>query len=173
MVKDTKRKTRKRRSFWEPESKDLVAWLNNQADLGKSLQLIIVDAMQQYGRGDAVDAYLQRRLDSDFKEPQIATKPALTEGQDLHGPVGPGRLTLDGQPVEPTVLDVVDDAAVESESEPEPEVDLVDDLDVVESEPVKEPAKESVKTETKPPQSEDDYDPLEVMFGDIDSGLNK
>lgn len=167
MVKDTKRKTRKRRSFWEPESKDLVVWLNNQADLGKSLQLIIVDAMQQYGRGDAVDAYLQRRLDSDFKEPQIPTKPAALDGQDLHGPVDPGRLTLDGQPVEPPVLDLVDDVPVE------PEVDLEDDLDVVESVPKQEPAKESVKTETKSPQSEDDYDPLEVMFGDIDSGLNK
>lgn len=65
-------KKRKRRSFWEPESETLIKWLDQQSDLGTSLQLIIVDAIRKYGDGDAVKSYLRQR-ESDFKPEEHET----------------------------------------------------------------------------------------------------
>lgn len=56
-------KKRKRRTFWEPESPNVVAWLNAQGDLGMSLQLIIVEAMNKYGTDDVIQSHL-RQLES-------------------------------------------------------------------------------------------------------------
>lgn len=172
MAKDSKRKTRKRRSFWEPESKELVAWLNSQADLGKSLQLIIVDAIHQYGRGDAVDAYLQRRIDGDFKsERPVEHSDVPMAGQSLHGPVSPGVLPLDVPDIDdpPNELEPSVELALDSESAPDVELD--DDLDIADEETVEsKPEDKPAKVE---PAQEEEYDPLETMFADIDSGFDK
>lgn len=53
-------KKRKRRTFWEPESPNVVAWLNAQGDLGMSLQLIIVEAMNKYGTDDVIQSHLRQ-----------------------------------------------------------------------------------------------------------------
>lgn len=52
---------RKRLSFYEPDNKDILEWCKNQTSLGKSLELIIVDAMRNYGKGDVISAYLNLR----------------------------------------------------------------------------------------------------------------
>jgi len=54
---------RKRRSFWEPDSPSVKAWLDAQTELGTSLQLIIVDAIRKYGQGDVIKAHLNQRED--------------------------------------------------------------------------------------------------------------
>lgn len=59
-----KRAKQKRRSFNEPDAKELTTWLNNQKNLGISLQLIIVDAISKYGKGDAIETHLTRRIES-------------------------------------------------------------------------------------------------------------
>lgn len=55
------KKQRKRRSFWEPDSPALIKWLDEQNELGTSLQLIIVDAIHKYGEGDVIKAHLSQR----------------------------------------------------------------------------------------------------------------
>lgn len=50
---------RKRRSFWEPESDRANEWLDAQYDISVSLQLIITDAINKYGTGDAMRAHLR------------------------------------------------------------------------------------------------------------------
>lgn len=71
---------RKRRSFWEPESASVKTWLDNQTDLGVSLQLIIVDVIQKYGDGDVIRAYLAQREQS-IDEPVI--KPVRPPAQHV------------------------------------------------------------------------------------------
>ncbi|WP_145142276.1 hypothetical protein [Paenibacillus sp. Y412MC10] len=53
---------RKRVSFWESESKEIRDWCKAQANLGTSLDLIIADAIQAYGKGDVIKAYLSQRM---------------------------------------------------------------------------------------------------------------
>ncbi|KQY91035.1 hypothetical protein ASD24_24885 [Paenibacillus sp. Root52] len=53
---------RKRISFWEPESPVIQNWIKNQTSLGKSLELIIADAMMVYGEGDVIHSYLNLRV---------------------------------------------------------------------------------------------------------------
>lgn len=87
---------RKRRSFWEPESDRANEWLDAQYDISVSLQLIITDAINKYGTGDAMRAHLrtleegggtfQRALD---KEPPKAkrTKPKKVAPEPVKAPV--------------------------------------------------------------------------------------
>ncbi|MEK4529806.1 hypothetical protein NST38_30850 [Paenibacillus sp. FSL H8-0104] len=60
--------TRKRLSFYESESEEIRNWCKNQSSLGKSLELIIVDAIRNYGKGDVISAYLNfRAMEMDSK----------------------------------------------------------------------------------------------------------
>lgn len=52
---------KKRRSFYEPDSEAIRAWLDNQKDFGRTLQLLAVDAMEKYGNGDAIEGMLHLR----------------------------------------------------------------------------------------------------------------
>lgn len=53
---------RKRISFWESESEEIKEWCKAQTNLGTSLDLIIADAIQVYGKGDVIKAYLNQRM---------------------------------------------------------------------------------------------------------------
>lgn len=64
---------RKRRSFYTPDSKAVAAWIDAQSDLGMSLQIVAVDAMARYGKGDVVKAYLKHRENAHTDVPDVHT----------------------------------------------------------------------------------------------------
>lgn len=77
MAKDNKdtQKSRKRRTFWEPDSKSIVDWLDNQQNLGTSLQVIVIDAIRKYGNGDVVTTFFERREETlDESEVNVSVK---------------------------------------------------------------------------------------------------
>lgn len=161
MTKKPTRKsaTRKRRSFFEPDSPVLTEWLAQQNDLGVSLQLIIVDAIRNYGEGDVIQAFLTAR-ESVTGEPQVRSslpKPNAV----LHPPV-----VAKAAPKAPAPS-IEEDAP--SETAPEPQVD---ELPVERKpEPVKAKAA-PVAQETAPQAASDDGDPLAIMFADVGSTYN-
>ncbi|MBD7970284.1 hypothetical protein [Paenibacillus gallinarum] len=52
----------KRISFWESENEVIRQWCKDQTNLGTSLDLIIADAIKVYGKGDVIKAYLNQRM---------------------------------------------------------------------------------------------------------------
>lgn len=174
-------KKRKRRSFWEPESDKVVEWLDAQTDLGTSLQLIIVDAIRQYGKGDVIKAHLTQRERMYQDEPQPLAERPLRPNVQVFPPEPSEPDTADvraesteaAEPVLPPVL--APEAAEESEN---------DDQDMeLDFEPKWTPENESAE---EPPfdiqdmipnaeakGEESDYDPIAIMMGDIGSTLNK
>lgn len=175
-------KKRKRRSFWEPESEKVIEWLDAQTDLGTSLQLIIVDAIRQYGKGDVIKAHLtqRERMYQDATMQPLAERPSRPNGQAiLPEPSVPATETDDRiesneapEPVPPTV------SAPEAAEEPEG-----DDQDMeLDFEPELTPESES---DDKPSfdiqdmrpdaeaKQESDYDPIAIMMNDIGSTYNK
>lgn len=149
MTKATKRQTRKRRSFWEPESAALIEWLDEQSDLGKSLQVLIVDAIERYGSGDAVSAYLNQRLEQADVAPAPRPKKAAKTA-----PASP-----------PEMPDI-------PEPTPAPEPPAEDDSEAVSVEPEPVAPKSAPEPDTAPSSElADDYDPLEEMFKDVGSNM--
>jgi len=172
-VHETEKK-RKRRSFWEPESDKVIDWLDAQTDLGTSLQLIIVDAIQQYGKGDVIKAHLTQRERMYQDEPQpLAERPSRPNVQVFPPEPSEPDTTEAAEPVLPPVL--APEAAGESEN---------DDQDMeLDFEPEWTPKNES---DEEPPfdiqdmipnaeakGEESDYDPIAIMMGDTGSTLNK
>lgn len=177
---------RKRRSFWEPESETLKAWLDAQNDLGVSLQLIIVDAMQTYGGGDVIKAHLSQReaeLADRLAQPAqrvLTTEPvqALPEPELLHAVPEP-QPQAKSEPV------------VHPEPEPEPtELEVEARVEVNEVKTTVKPTQPAPKpqlfTEQKPQPStttsaqqasgaedEEEYDPIAVLMNDIGSRLQE
>lgn len=171
---------RKRRSFWEPESETLKAWLDAQNDLGVSLQLIIVDAMQTYGAGDVIKAHLSQR------EAELADRLAQ-----------PVQRVLTAEPVqalpEPELLQAEPEPQEKSEPvvHPEPteqEVEARVDVNEVKTtvKPLQPAPKPQLFTEQKPQPStttsaqqasgavdEEEYDPIAVLMNDIGSRLQE
>lgn len=80
-------KKRKRRTFWEPESPNVVAWLNAQGDLGMSLQLIIVEAMNKYGTDDVIQSHLRQLEAGGQARPTMRPVEEMVEATDA--PVTP------------------------------------------------------------------------------------
>lgn len=162
--KSTKRKpTRKRRSFFEPESKVLAEWLADQNDLGVSLQLIIVDAIRNYGEGDVIQAFLKAR---ETLPGEVPVTTASSEAVKQVSLFAEAKLKAEAKgKSKPKAQAVV-------EPEPRPDAELpVDDLPV---EPkIETPAKpEPAKPEPKASEPKAEYDPLDIMFQDIGSSMN-
>lgn len=166
-------KKRKRRSFWEPESKPIIEWMNNQSDLGKSLQLVIVDAIKQYGKGDAVDAYLQRRLLHGDEELLADDPPKQKTAQKTTA-------QRDNNTVPAATADIEIDLPTETVAEHTQSEQVLEAAPIPKEEPVKDtPA--APKAEVKPKtqakvdpasdSSSDDYNPIDIMFGDIESEM--
>lgn len=153
----TKRKqTRKRRSFFEPESKVLAKWLADQNDLGVSLQLIIVDAIRNYGEGDAIQSFLKARETLPGEVP--VTKSTVATEAVKEVPVLAEALPKSAPKV---------DAKPKTAPKPEPELS-VEELPVgpEPKAPVIEKPAANAKTETP------EYDPVNIMFQDIGSSMN-
>ena len=148
-MKKTKSKVkRKRRSFWEPESKTLTNWLDNQSNLGVSLQLIIVDAIRKYGDGDAIESHLAQReitYDTNTREFELQPAKTIVEVDD----------DIETQTQEPIV--------VEKKIAPETTKEILDIKPNTPEIPVILPIKEEVVKE------EDDYDPVAIMLREMES----
>lgn len=169
--KTSKKSTRKRRSFFEPESKVLADWLAEQNDLGVSLQLIIVDAIRNYGDGDVIQAFLTARervpgepaVTSSVAHPQAAeqvvapVKPApkaQTPSIEEDAPVEDDADTLSAEPKATTPKPVAPKSPKtqpKAAAEPKPE-------------PQEVPTPDAASTEA---------DPLDIMFQDIGSQYNQ
>lgn len=136
---------RKRRTFWEPESPAVQEWLANQKDLGMSLQLIIVDAMNAYGSGDVIQTHLSNRMNGQ------APAPAPTVDTLVQQAVQQAPKQLAPQPPRP----------------PEPQVTQAQPTPV---QPASFTPESSQQPQRKPvaPQA-NDVDPVAVMFGDLGS----
>lgn len=144
---------RKRRSFFEPESKTVVNWMDSQHNLGVSLQLIIVDAIHKYGKGDALEVHLSQRDET-------------VEGNITVHAKNPNvildRIINNDNHLEPTI----------KEEPQEEEVTVEKEVKVKKEKPVKQKVKSDDKKEV-PIEEEDEYNPLDVMFGDANSKLEE
>lgn len=133
---------RKRRTFWEPESPAVQEWLANQKDLGMSLQLIIVDAINAYGSGDVIQTHLSNRMNGQVAAPAPApTVDALVQQAVQQAP----------QPPRP----------------PEPQVTQAQPTPVQPAQFTPEPAPQPQRKPVAPQAN--DVDPVAVMFGDLGS----
>lgn len=159
----------KRRSFWEPESEKLVAWLNDQSDLGTSLELIIVDALHKYGEGDVIKSYLRQREEAFYQN-----EPQSTPKQPVREPIQQVETSVE-QAVEesPTVVEeVVADSEPEIPidiEEPELESDYDEDDEPFDIDEIVSRSDDESPSEEKEPE----YDPLSIMFQDSGSTFNK
>lgn len=175
-------KKRKRRSFWEPESEKVIEWLDAQTDLGTSLQLIIVDAIRQYGKGDVIKAHLTQR-ESLYQD--AAMQPLVER------PLRPNVQAIQPEPSEPVIEDDDPIEPADTQDPVGPTVSLPeatedsgnDDQDMeLDFEPELKPENES---DDEPPfdiqnmmpdaeeKQEADYDPIAIMMNDIGSTYNK
>lgn len=156
-------KKRKRRSFWEPDSPQLNAWLDAQTDLGTSLQLIIVDAIQKYGEGDVIKSYLTRRevafRDGEAPEKQDDNQATYTiEGTGSEVGLKTPKKEVKKAPAkeEALSLDLADD-----------DNETPFDVGAAIGRAVDE------KDANEKAGNEEDYDPIAIMMGDIGSKLDK
>lgn len=140
---------RKRRTFWEPESPAVQEWLANQKDLGMSLQLIIVDAINAYGSGDVIQTHLSNRMNGQVAAPA----PAPTVDALVQQAVQQAPQQLAPQPPRP----------------PAPQVTQAQPTPVQQAPFTPEPAPQP-QPQRKPvaPQA-NDIDPVAVLFGDLGS----
>lgn len=193
----SRKEKRKRRSFWEPESETIVNWLNQQTDLGTSLQLIIVDAIEKYGNGDVIKAYLTRResgLGQILRPAQVTeTSPIQERYEEPRVEQRTEQPDVRREPVRESRPEVP--VQQEQAYTPEPQGDVTDillkDLEEYRAKPEQqaqrrttrpqpvrqEPVKQ--KQPTQQPESQhqtelaDDYDPIEVMMGDVGSRFDR
>lgn len=138
---------RKRRTFWEPESPAVQEWLANQKDLGMSLQLIIVDAINAYGSGDVIQTHLSNRMNGQVAAPAPAP-------------------TVDAL-VQQAVQQAPQQLAPQAPRPPAPHVTQAQPTPVQQASFTPEPAPQPQRKPVAPQAN--DADPLAVMFGDLGS----
>ncbi|PAF27400.1 hypothetical protein CHH61_03515 [Shouchella clausii] len=168
---------RKRRTFWEPESERLVAWLDAQADLGTSLQLIIVDAIKKYGEGDVIKAHLKQREYFFYEEAPHQPRSVRTESS-VQDDVGDednqeSTLSFDSEPKvdQSPIRDLGHEPEAENEAEPELESDVQIDTDS--DKPVGNNANSIAESSDKEQKEEEaKYDPIAILMRDSGSTLN-
>ncbi|MGX1266792.1 hypothetical protein RKD55_004736 [Rossellomorea marisflavi] len=168
------KKDRKRRSFWEPDSKKVVDWINSQTDLGTSLQLIIVDAMHKYGDGDVIKAHLNQREQYPGQEIPMTGNTATSRPESLDVP----SMDMDdrgAESEEPVLSSFSEPEGAEgSDRDAESEIEL--DSGSVETNENDDDAPFDIDTLTReedPKEKEAEYDPLSIMMQDIGSTYNK
>lgn len=173
MAKKLNKAVRKRRSFFEPASPVLVKWLAEQNDLGVSLQLIIVDAIRNYGEGDVIQAFLKARETVPGEVPITSSITAAKASPVAQAPVrqvAPVEQTIK---LEPSNKEPKETPIVEPKPEPKPEPRVVApepekqapvEVKAPEPEAQQDEFDEEIKTEET-----EDRDPLDIMFEDIGS----
>jgi hypothetical protein len=166
---------RKRRTFWEPESERLVAWLDAQADLGTSLQLIIVDAIKKYGEGDVIKAHLKQREYFFYEDAPHQTRSVRTESS-VHDDVDDednqeSTLSFDSEPK--VDQSPIRDLGHEAENEAEPELESDVQIDTDSDKPVGNNANSIAESSDKEQKEEEvKYDPIAILMRDSGSTLN-
>ncbi|MCC2252726.1 hypothetical protein JUJ52_22655 [Virgibacillus sp. AGTR] len=155
-------KKRKRRSFWEPDSKKIVSWLDSQTDLGTSLQLIIVDAIRKYGEGDVIKSHLNQR-ETLYNETELQTTPTKPVRKEVLKDAG------DYDKNTPKELE----QEVEFESEPEDVQLIVQHESNSDDEMSSDNVNTTAETTGEDKEDEPEYDPIAVMFQDTGSMFNK
>ncbi|WP_078598408.1 hypothetical protein [Evansella clarkii] len=179
-------KKRKRRSFWEPDSEKLISWLDEQSDLGTSLQLIIVDAIHKYGEGDVIKAHLNQREnayytgepESPVRKPVQKSAPTIEQEQEPASTPAP---QIKEEAIKPPASEPEDHQDVskgpERETEPklEQEPELEPELDEESHDEMGFDIDDMMagNADTDTEKKESDYDPLTIMMGDIGSTLSK
>lgn len=136
-------KKRKRRTFWEPESPNVVAWLNAQGDLGMSLQLIIVEAMNKYGTDDVIQSHL-RQLEANGQPTPPRAPADMTPQPSV--PVEPQRQAPTPAPVQPQ-------SQPPQQAAPQPLANM------------------APQPPQAPPSADAEYDPISVLLGDASSRM--
>lgn len=175
-------KKRKRRSFWEPDSEKLVSWLDDQSDLGRSLQLIIVDAIHKYGEGDVIMAHLNQRENPDYEPaPQkprqkVASKPeprtiepSDEQDESTFNPVS----EPEEEPVSGGGLEQEPEVELDSDSELEFEEEFENNDGDDEPFDINSMSEEAGHTNESEQEEEDEVDPISIMMQDIDSTFSK
>ncbi|MCR6108695.1 hypothetical protein HXA34_20575 [Salipaludibacillus agaradhaerens] len=156
-------KKRKRRSFWEPESEKLVTWIDQQSDLGTSLQLIIIDAIHKYGEGDVIKAHLNQRENlyygGDLNQEKTQTAPK--DNQESKSKPD----AKEAAPQEPEVK-VVPEAPETNQPDNEPVLDIADVMTDTDD-------TQANDNKNKEASEEESYDPIDIMMNDIGSTFNK
>lgn len=193
----SRKEKRKRRSFWEPESETIVNWLNQQTDLGTSLQLIIVDAIKKYGNGDVIKAYLAQRefglgrtprqvqateirpTQKRYEEPRVeqrTEKPEVKRKsvQESRPEISAQQEKAHASASQGDVADILLKDLEEYKVKPEQQAQQR----TTRSQPVRqEPVKQEKPTQQLKPQHRtelaDDYDPIEVMMRDVGSRFDR
>lgn len=81
---------RKRRSFWEPDSEQVVNWINNQSDVSRSLHLAIINTIAKYGEGDAIEGLFKTKsFEGQAGQPPQETRQAPVRAPQAETPVEP------------------------------------------------------------------------------------
>lgn len=161
-------RVRKRRTFWQPDSPLVQEWLDNQNDLGVSLQLIITEAIQKHGVSDVIASHIEQMISTEVHDapvtpqrqpvvrPEIAVKPPIiTQPEQLVAEVIPA--------VEPEDVPVMDDVVKEPVAQT--------------NKPIEQPQNKPDAQETTEGSSSDafsdNYDPIEVMLRDAEDAGGK
>jgi len=159
-----RRPRKKRRSFYQPESDILNAWLDAQHDLGRSLQLVIIDALRKYGEGDVITAFLEQREQTLADDVVVTTsrteKAPQTTTQKTDAPVK--RTVIKEVPKEtPTKPSTQQTAPVMTQRDEDGVLDrLTRDAHATQR------AQKSVT-----PVVDEEYDPIAIMMNDIGSKM--
>jgi hypothetical protein len=171
------KKDRNRRSFWEPDSKKVVEWINNQKDLGTSLQLIIVDAMYKYGDGDVIKAHLNQR--EQYPGQEIPTTGKTATSRPGAFDVRPTDTDERGTESEEPVLSSFSEpeGAEDSERDTEPDMELDSDsgtrLENEKEDDLPFDINDMTSEDDSGQDQEPEYDPVSIMMQDIGSTYNK
>lgn len=174
-------KKRKRRSFWEPESEQVITWLDAQTDLGTSLQLIIVDAIRTYGKGDVIKAHLaqRERFDQesapqplDKRPPRPMEQPKPLSGTTSDKPTSAEPVLPSFSGIEDDREDDEQDMELDSTTDPEPKHEQLDESSF-DIEGLRSEAEDEDQDEDATEDEDPGYDPIAIMMSDIGSTYNK
>lgn len=180
-AKNNTDKKRKRRSFWEPDSEKVVAWLDAQTDLGTSLQLVLVDAIRKYGEGDAIKAHLNQRENAafDWEVQQVEAVPRpvrhtpVKEVQEtvvITAPIHEIPTVPEPEPELPSNLNQDLDQTDEPEEREQPKIPEPDDFDVTSA--IADAVSEKDDVQYDDEDDDEAFDPIAIMMKDSGSKLN-
>ena len=161
----SKKQRRRRRSFYQPESDILTKWLDEQDNLGRSLQLVIIDAIRNYGEGDVITAFLDKR--GQLIDDGAIVKPEQQEMPKTSKPKKQTAVEPVAKKTEPRQVEPVrEDAEQPVEREQDDKRPIPNRL--------KQDTERVLPTRQSPEQKSEDgdtYDPIAVMMQDIGSSL--
>lgn len=176
MRKVEQSKHRKRRTFWEPDSKKAKEWLDSQNNISVSIQFIILDAINRYGCGDVIQAFLEHQAGLDDIVAPIQTekqveKPTTTE--EIVQTVRPVKQVIEpsAKKVEPKEQKVTPTPEPKREqatrSVPERKKDKPKTIREKIDETLDVEIQVMQEEEARRRKNEQEYDPVQIMLNDV------